>query len=85
MVKKRQFVCVSVEIVRVRGSSSMAGAAPALPRPRRMATVEWAEEVDHGWLLRKHWAPTTPIFLEQRLCCFVCSYLMGKASSAKRL
>lgn len=56
-----------------------------LPRPRRMATVGWTREVGHGWPLRKHWAPTTPLFLEQRPRRFACSNLLGKAGSAKRL
>ena len=34
--------CVSVEIVGVRGAWTTAGAAPALPESRQMATVGWA-------------------------------------------
>lgn len=37
-----------------------------LLRPRQRAMVGWAQEVGHGWLLPKHQAPTTPLFLEEK-------------------
>lgn len=40
--------------------------ALVLLRPRQRAMVGWAQEVGHGWLLPKHQAPTTPLFLEEK-------------------
>lgn len=83
---RRDSSCVSDGIVReCLAPRPLRGATPELPGLRRMTTVGWAREVGHGWLLRKHWAPTTPLFLERRPCSLACSNLMGKASSAKRL
>jgi hypothetical protein len=56
---------------------------PARSRPREAgtqatATVGWAREVGHGWLLPKHGAPTTPLLLELEPYCFAYSNLPGK-------